>query len=92
MSAERVELELPGVTTEELRAWASNVAGANPINSTLTSDEGLELRITDLQFMGVELTFMCEDRALLTLALFADHPNEQEREIMETENVWAAGL
>lgn len=86
-SAKRVELEFPGLCTRDLRDWASRLVEANEIGPNI------DIRITDMQFMGVELTITNGgDIPMLTLALFATTPNEQEREIMETENVWTAGL
>ena len=94
MSADRhIELIVPGATSDALREWAQKIVEANPvvpITSIFTPEMNLD--ITDYPFMGVELTFQSERQQLLTLALFAQIPNEKERETMEADGVPAGGL
>lgn len=89
-----VEILVPGATSEELRVWAQNVTlGANPVaHGSTPFTPTVNLDITDRPFMGVELTFQSEKQQLLTLVLFAQVPNEKEREIMEADGVTAGGI
>lgn len=89
----RTEIVLPGATSEELRQWAGNVETENPVTSGIEPFRpGVDLIVSDEPFMGVELTFMAGKNPVFTLAIFADIPTEEEREIMDTENVGAAGF
>lgn len=91
--SDRIERVLPGATSEELRAWALGLQEMNPISDGIAPFRpGIGLIITDEPFMGVELTFMAGRNEVFTLALFADIPNEKEREIMEEHGVEAGGL
>lgn len=91
--SERVELVLPGATSDELVVWAAALQELNPISTGVEPFRpAVGLLHVDETFMGIELVFMAGRRPLLTLALFADLPNEKEREIMEAEAVDAEGL
>lgn len=88
----RVEVVIPGATSEDLLMWASNTEENNPVTTGVEPFRpGVDLNITDRPFMGVELTFVAGDRPVFALTLFADIPNEKEREIMQQENVGTAG-
>lgn len=80
MSHPRVEVVLPGTTTEDIQNWASRVEVENPINFRAPY---VALEITREMFMGVELTFVSDSGPVFSLAIFADQPTEKEREIME---------
>lgn len=87
-----VEIHVPGATSDELRTWAQNVAEANPIavpDNPFTPTVNLD--VTDYPFMGVELRMQSERQQLLTLVLFAQIPNEEERQIMQENEVTAGG-
>jgi len=83
VSHAHVALDVPGTTTEDLQAWAKSIAEANPISSTLMTDESVQMLVVDELFMGVELALVAGERRLLTLALFATIANEEERAVME---------
>jgi len=88
-----VELHVPGATSDDLRIWASNVSTSNPITTGPTAfTPSVNLDVTDYPFMGVELMIQSERQHLLTLVLFAQIPNEKEKEIMEADGVTAGGL
>lgn len=93
MTARLVEVLVPGATSDDLRTWANNIAEANPITSEPTTfTPTVNLDVTDYPFMGVELRLQSEKQHLLTLVLFAQIPNEKERETMETNGVTAGGV
>lgn len=94
MSADRhIEIHVPGSTSDDLRVWASNITEANPITTGPTPfTPSVNLDITDYPFMGVELTFQSERQQLLTLVLFAQIPNEKEKEAMEADGITTGGL
>jgi hypothetical protein len=70
----RVEFDLPGTTTDELRRWAQRIEVENPIG----------LVITDQPLAGVELSFVMDQRPVFTLAIFATHLTNEEKQIMES--------
>lgn len=89
----RTEIVLPGSTSEELHVWAENITEANPVSMGIEPFRpGIDLEITDKPFMGVELTFMAGKSPVFTLAIFADVPTNEERDIMDQEHIAAAGL
>ncbi|QUE25359.1 hypothetical protein SEA_FIZZLES_65 [Microbacterium phage Fizzles] len=89
----RVEVHVPGATSADLRVWASNISEANPITSEETEfTPTVNLDVTDYPFMGVELTLQSERQQLLTIALFAQIPDEKERETMEADGVTRGDL
>ncbi|QKO02823.1 hypothetical protein SEA_KELCOLE_71 [Microbacterium phage Kelcole] len=80
----RAEIVLPGSTSDELQAWAENVTEANPISMGIPPFRPSgHLTLSDRPFMGVELTFATGDKPVFTLAIFADIPTNEEREIMQ---------
>ncbi|AWN03581.1 hypothetical protein SEA_SALLYK_68 [Microbacterium phage SallyK] len=92
-AARLVEVLVPGATSGDIRIWANNIAEANPITSDPTDfTPTVNLDVTDYPFMGVELRLQSEKQHLLTLVLFAQIPNEKERETMEADGVTVGGL
>lgn len=90
---EEVTVNVPGATSEELRTWALAVERLNPISrDNLGRWPTCGINVTDEPFMGVELTLAAAGRPLLTLTLFGDRPNDEERKIMEEHNDGTAGL
>lgn len=90
---QEVTVNVPGATSEDLRNWAGRIEVENPISyDGLGHKPTCGINVTDHPFMGVELTLAADGRPLLTLTLFGDRPNDEERKIMETENDGTAGL
>lgn len=88
----RIEVLVPGATSRDLRVWANNIAEANPITSEPTSfTPTVNLDVTDYPFMGVELAIQSERQQLLVIALFAQIPNEKEKEVMQENDVAPGG-
>lgn len=94
MSAARlVEVVVPGATTDDIRIWAQGISKLNPVATAASAfTPEVNLDVTDYPFMGVELRLQSEKQHLLTLVLFAQIPNEKERETMEADGVTAGGL
>lgn len=93
MSARLIEVLVPGATSADLRVWANNIAEANPITTEPTEfTPTVNLDVTDYPFMGVELRLQSERQHLLTLVLFAQIPDEKEKQIMQDGGVAAGGL
>lgn len=89
----RQEIVIPGATSDDLLMWASNTEENNPVTTGAGPFRpSVDLTITDRPFMGVELTFIAGDKPIFAIALFADIPTEEEREIMEQESITAGGL
>ncbi len=88
MSAEQsVEVELPHVTTEDVRKWAASLEGTIPSshpNAILLAP--ITVEVTDHPFMGAVLTIGYRDRTILELAIFAGHATQEEIEIMEDQH------
>lgn len=93
MTARLVEVIVPGATTDDVRIWAQGLAKLNPVATAASAfTPEVNLDVTDYPFMGVELRLQSEKQHLLTLVLFAQIPNEKERETMEADGVTAGGL
>ena len=96
MSGQRhqeVTVNIPGATSADLRDWAARIELMNPVPYLeLERHPNAGINVTDHPFMGVELTLAAAGRPLLTLTLFGDRPNDEERNIMETHNGGTAGL
>ena len=94
MSADQVvELHVPGATSDDLRIWAQGLAKLNPVATAASAfTPEVNLDVTDYPFMGVELTFQNTRQQLLTLVLFAQIPNEKEKEAMEADGITTGGL
>lgn len=93
MSARLVEVLVPGATTDDIRIWAQGLAKLNPVATAASAfTPEVNLDVTDYPFMGVELRLQSERQHLLTLVLFAQIPNEKERETMEADGVTKGGL
>lgn len=90
---QEVTVNIPGATSADLRSWAERIEVENPITYDVNERwPNAGINVTDHPFMGVELTLAVAGRPLLTLTLFGDRPNAEERKIMETENDGTAGL
>ncbi|QQO39467.1 hypothetical protein SEA_NAMAGO_66 [Microbacterium phage Namago] len=93
VTARLVEVLVPGATSDDLRSWAQSVHYSNPLTTNPTEfTPTVNLDVTDYPFMGVELRLQSEKQHLLTLVLFAQIPNEKERETMEADGVTRGGL
>jgi hypothetical protein len=81
----RVEFDLPGTTTDELRRWAQRIEVENPIGVGFAPFAPVTgLVITDQPLAGVELSFVMDQRPVFTLAIFATHLTNEEKQIMES--------
>ncbi|UVG35419.1 hypothetical protein SEA_ZAGIE_66 [Microbacterium phage Zagie] len=92
-AARLVEVLVPGATSGDIRIWATGLAELNPVATAASAfTPEVNLDVTDYPFMGVELRLQSEKQHLLTLVLFAQIPNEEERETMEADGVTRDGL
>lgn len=83
------EITLPGLTSDDLKAWASNITEANPITPGSFGRHDVRLEVTETYLMGIALSFIVDDEIQHTLALFGDTPTRDEaarvRELSMTE-------
>jgi len=90
---QEVTVNIPGATSADLREWAERIEVENPMTYDVNGRwPTAGINVTDHPFMGVELTLAAVGMPLLTLTLFGDRPNDEERKIMEMHNDGTAGL